>query len=214
MTTKKIFSGIVILILSINLNANEKESFLDMGIRGHLYDIKEKSFKEDIAIRIKNIDYSYWEKEMLNSANKSMILTSDKENCIENKTYKFDPTVTIEQDITVPYTKKILFKKGYKYNALKENKIKFGKYQIFIDADDSFQLALAQKYSKNADIFIVKGNIKNLIERNIEAYSFRQDIEGKAFKINCLPTVYAQDDLVFNVSEYILNDKVQNGEKK
>ncbi len=195
------------------LYGEDGSEYVDLGVRGTLYEIKEKSFKDDIAMRIKQIDYAYWEKQMLESAEKSMQIMSNKENCIENKNYKYDPSFVIDQDIVVPYTKKILFKKGYKYNPLKENKIQFKKYQIFIDADDSVQKMLAVKYSNMADVFVVKGNVKNLLEDNIQAYIYREEAEGKAFKVSCLPTIFAQDNFLFNVSEYKLNDK-QESEKK
>lgn len=195
------------------LHGEDSSDYVDLGVRGTLYEIKEKSFKDDITMRIKQIDYAYWEKQMLESAEKSMQIMSNKENCIENKNYKYDPSFVIDQDIVIPYTKKILFKKGYKYNPLKENKIQFKKYQIFIDADDSVQKMLAVKYSNMADVFVVKGNVKNLLEDNIQAYIYREEAEGKAFKVSCLPTIFAQDNFLFNVSEYKLNDK-QESEKK
>ncbi|MCT7563169.1 hypothetical protein ACOTWR_06205 [Aliarcobacter butzleri] len=200
------------LLLSVCLYAQENEEYIDLGVRGTLYEIKEKSFKDDIAMRVKQIDFDYWEKQIFESAEKSMHIISSRENCTENKTYKYDPTFIIDQDIIIPYTKKTLFKKGYKYNPLKENKIQFKKYQIFIDADDVVQKMLAVKYSNVADVFVVKGNVKNLLENNIQVYIYREEVEGKAFKVSCLPTIFAQDNFIFNVSEYKLNDK-QVGEK-
>ena len=41
----------------------------------------------------------------------------------------------------------------------------------------------------------------------------REKIEGKAFNINCLPTVFTQKDYTFVVNEYLLNDESENKEK-
>ena len=74
---KKILLKMLFLLASSNLFA-EDTNFVDFGIRGHLYDIKEKSFKEEIETRLKEIDYSYWEKEFIDSAKKSLIIESSK----------------------------------------------------------------------------------------------------------------------------------------
>jgi hypothetical protein len=83
----------------------------------------------------------------------------------------------------------------------------------FYMADDAHQLMLAVKYSKQADIFVVKGDMQNIFDYGIEAYAFREKIEGKAFNINCLPTVFTQKDYTFVVNEYLLNDESENKEK-
>ena len=209
---KKILLKILFLLASSNLFA-EDTNFVDFGIRGHLYDIKEKSFKEEIETRLKEIDYSYWEKELIDSAKKSLIIESTKTNCMENKNYIHNPSFEITEDVVIPYLNKTLFKKGYIYNPLKENNIKFKTHQIFIFLFDVHQLMLAVKYSKQADIFVVKGDMQNIFDYGIEAYAFREKIEGKAFNINCLPTVFTQKDYTFVVNEYLLNDESENKEK-
>jgi hypothetical protein len=178
-----------------------------------MVDEKKISFKEEIETRLKEIDYSYWEKELIDSAKKSLIIESTKTNCMENKNYIHNPSFEITEDVVIPYLNKTLFKKGYIYNPLKENNIKFKTHQIFINADDVHQLMLAVKYSKQADIFVVKGDMQNIFDYGIEAYAFREKIEGKAFNINCLPTVFTQKDYTFVVNEYLLNDESENKEK-
>lgn len=200
----------ILILLCVSIFADE--GLIDLGIRGQLYEIKEKSFKEEIAERTKKIDITKWEKELIEDSKKTLIVKSNIENCTENKNYIYDPSFKIEEDIKIPYQEKILYKKGYEYNPLKENNIKFNKYQIFIDADDTAQLMMAVKYAKKADIFVIKGDISKLFKYQEQGYIFREAIEGKAFKINCLPTIYAQDNLKFNVNEYNLNEKSE--EKK
>ncbi|WP_418181229.1 hypothetical protein ACNSOL_12030 (plasmid) [Aliarcobacter lanthieri] len=207
---------IIFFILLTNSFSEEvkQNTYIDFGIRGQLYEIQEKSFKEDIAERLQNIDYAYWEKELLNSANESLIISSNIPNCEEDKNYIYDPTFEIDEDITIPYINKTIYKKGYKYNPLKENNIQFKKYQIFINADDVYQFNLVLKYADIADIFVVKGDYKNLLDYEIEGYVFRDEIEGKSFKINCLPTIFAQNKDVFNVKEYKLNENVSKKESE
>lgn len=194
---------LLLLFSTIYLNAE----FVDLGIRGKQYEIKERSFKEEIQSRLNNVDYLHWEKEMINQIDESLKIESDLKNCVNNSTWEFDPTKIIEEDVVIPYFNKVLYKKGYKYNPLKENNIQFNKYMFFIDADDTNQLIMASKYSNVADIFIVKGNITNLKDYQIEGMLFRPEIEGKAFKIKCLPTVYTQQALTFQVNEYNLDSK-------
>ncbi|MEV9477579.1 hypothetical protein ACOTVS_11175 [Aliarcobacter butzleri] len=206
----KLIKIIISIIFVISYSYSEEKnnnSYIDFGIRGQVYEIKEKSFKEEIAERLKNIDYAYWEKKLLDSAKDSLVISSNIQNCSENKSYIFDPTFEIKEDIIIPYIKKTVYKKGYKYNPLKENNIHFKTYQIFINADDPYQFQLALKYANVADVFVVKGDYKNLIDYGIEGYVFREEIEGKSFKINCLPTIFAQNGEVFNVKEYKLNEE-------
>ena len=169
---------------------------------------KEESLKVNLISNDEN-----WEKELIDSAKKSLIIESTKTNCMENKNYIHNPSFEITEDVVIPYLNKTLFKKGYIYNPLKENNIKFKTHQIFINADDIHQLMLAVKYSKQADIFVVKGDMQNIFDYGIEAYAFREKIEGKAFNINCLPTVFTQKDYTFVVNEYLLNDESENKEK-
>lgn len=196
-------SFLIFMILTSNLLNAE---YIDLGVRGKQYEIKEKSFKDEIAGRLKDFDYSYWQKEMVSQIDKSMIVESDLEGCKKNTQWTYDPTKTIEADIVLPYFNKVAYKKGYKYNPLKENNIQFKKYMFFINADDMMQVILASKYENQADIFVVKGDIKKLKDKNLQGMIFRKEIEGKSFKINCLPSVYTQDNNVFKVNEYKLGE--------
>lgn len=204
MQKRKIKTLALLLAIPLFLKAD----FIDLGIRGPLYEIQEKSFAEEIAERTAGLDYKYWEEQLLESANESLIIKSNIPNCEENKSYQYDPSFIIEEDIIIPYTNQVVHKKGYKYNPLTENNITFSRYQIFIDADDFHQLSLAMNYANKADIFVVKGDYKNLLEYDIEGYAYREQLDKKAFKINCLPTIYAQKDDLFNVREYKLNDSI------
>lgn len=201
----KIFK--IIIYLSLVLANTLSSEYIDLGIRGKQYEIKEKSFKDEITIRLKEVDYGYWEKEMISKIDESLIVESDLKSCKKNNNWIYDPTKIIEQDIVIPYLNKVAYKKGYKYNPLKENNIQFQKYMFFIDADDMAQLVLAKKYNNVADIFVVKGDIKKLKDFNLEGMIFRKEIEGKSFKINCLPTIYTQDNLLFKVNEYNLDNR-------
>lgn len=186
---------------------NLQAEYVDLGVRGPQYEIKEKSFKEEIAEKLKEFDFILWEKKIADGLDASLKLESNLEYCKENKQWEFDPTITIEDDIKIPYFNKVLYKKGYKYNPLVENKIQFGKYMIFIDADNDTHLALAKKYENKAEIFVVKGNVERLADVNIPALVYRDKIEGKSFKLNCLPTVYTQNNNIFKVNEFFLEKK-------
>lgn len=192
------------LILSLII-ATSVFGFVDLGVRGQTYDIKEKSFKEEVAEKIKSIDFLMWEKKIADGLDESLKFKSKLGLCQENKNWLYDPTFEIEQDITLPYFNQVLYKKGHRYNPLKENNIQFNKYLFFIDADKDEHLKLAFKYSNVADIFVVKGNFENLKNYNIQGWAFREEIEGKSFKLNCLPTVYTQQNEKFKVTEYKLD---------
>lgn len=197
---------LIYLFLSLNIT-NLNAQYVDLGVRGPQYEIKEKSFKEEIAEKLKEFDFVLWEKKVIDGLDSSLNIESNLELCKENKQWNYDPTITIENDIVIPYFNKVVYKKGYKYNPLTENKIEFGKYMIFIDADNETHLALAKKYENKAEIFVVKGNVENLVDINLPALVYRENIEGKSFKLNCLPTVYTQNKNNFIVNEFLLEKK-------
>lgn len=201
MFKRKLANTVLITFLFTNiLNAE----YIDLGVRGPQYEIKEKSFKEEVAAKLKEFDFTLWEKKIADGLDESLKLTSSIEECKETKKWTFDPTMTIENDIVIPYFNKVVYKKGYKYNPLKENNIKFNKYMFFIDADNLQHILLAKRYESVADVFVVKGNVANLKDYNIPAMVYREKIEGKSFTINCLPTVYTQDTDKFIVNEYLI----------
>jgi hypothetical protein len=198
--------ALVLIFVILNfIYANEE--YVDLGIRGQMHEIKEKSFLTLLNEKAQAFNYKEWKKKTLEAIDKSLIIKSEIGNCKKNNQWIFDPTITIEEDIKMPYFNKILYKKGDRYNPLIENNINFRRYIFFINADDEKQLALAYKYSNAAQIITVKGNLLNLKKYSIPAAIYREKIEGKAFKINCLPTVYTQDGSTFKVNEYKLDDK-------
>lgn len=184
--------------------------YIDFGIRGNLYEIKEKSFMQLIQEKYKEVNLIQLKKDLNKSANESLIAKSSLVNCTENKSRVYEPYQIIKEDITLPYFNQVLFKKGYKYNVIKENNIMFRKYLIFIDADSKIQLALARKYSKVADIYAVKGNLLNLKKSGIPIQMARDKFEVKNFNIQCLPSIYAQDGYKFNIQEYKLKEDNNN----
>lgn len=177
--------------------------YTDLGTYGNTKLIKEKSF--DLLIQEKYQDLiikKKLEKEIKIAYDNSFNITSSLRTCDKSVQYDYIPTIILSEDIKIPYNQKILFKKGYSYNILKENNIFFNKYLIFIDANDDIQIKLAKKYKKYADIFVVKGNIKKLLEQDINAKLARERIEIKMLKIKCLPTILTQQEYKFIINEY------------
>ena len=116
--------------------------------------------------------------------------------------------------MTIPlYDNKILFKKGDKYNILKENNIAFRKYILFIDADDDLQLRLAVQLKNRADIYVAKGDITNLKQYGINAKISRENVESKALNLKCVPSIYAQQNNKFIINEYDIKKLVKKSDK-
>lgn len=185
-------------------------AYTDLGIYGNTHIIKEKSF--DILIQEKYKE-NIIKENLLNEINKayekSFSITSSLRTCNESLQREYIPELILSEDISLPYSNEILFKKGYKYNILKENNIFFNKYLIFIDASDDVQVKLAKKYNKYADIFIVNGNSKELLLEGYNVYKAREKIEIKMLDVKCVPTVLTQQESIFLINEYNPDDLVK-----
>jgi hypothetical protein len=190
-------------------------AYTDLGIYGNTHLIKEKSF--DILLQEKykeNVIKDNLLNEITKAYEKSFSITSSLGTCNESLQREYIPNLTLSEDIILPYSNEVLFKKGYIYNILKENNIFFNKYLIFIDASDEVQVKLAKKYYKYADIFIVNGNTKELLLDGYNVYKAREKIEIKMLDIKCVPTVLTQQENIFLVNEYNPHDLIKKEESE
>ena len=189
-------------------------AYEDLGYYGEQYEIEEIGLMTIINERYRNIDKKEFKESFKTAYEKSMIVKSSFNSCQKDNTREYDPTIILDEDINIPfYADKTLYKKGYKYNILKENNLAFMKYIIFINADDDLQLQLAAQLQNRADIYVAKGDISKLKKYNISGKISRENVESKAFKLHCLPSIYAQQNNKFIVKEYDIK-KLAKSEKQ
>lgn len=195
---------LVILINSILF------AYKDLGTYGNTHLINEKSF--DVLLEERYNEKVKKEKileEINNAYEKSFTINSSLRNCEETKQREYIPELIISEDIKLPYSDEILFKKGYKYNILTENNIFFNKYLIFIDSNDKTQVNLARTYRKYSNIYVVNGDIKKLLKDNLNVFQAREKIEVKMLDVKCTPTILTQQNDKFIINEYNPNDLIK-----
>lgn len=201
------------LILFFIIPFSLLKGYEDLGVYGNTHKIKEDSFKLQLHSNYKeNFKKDIFLEELKKKYRASFYIKNDLEPCAESTQREFIPEVILEDDISMPYTNEIIYKKGIAYNILKENNIFLNKYLIFIDANDKNQVSLAKAYSKYADIFIVNGDIKPILDDGIKAFVAREKLEAKAFDVKCLPSIYTQQEDSFIVNEYNPED-LKKGKK-
>lgn len=199
--------NIFLLILTIN---SFLFSYEDLGTYGNTHLIKEKSFDVLLEERYKEKVIKEKILEEINTAyEKSFTITSSLKNCKETLQREYVPELIISEDINLPYSSEILFKKGYKYNILTENNIFFNKYLIFIDTNDKTQVNLAKTYKKYSNIYVVNGDIKKLLEDKLNVFQAREKIEIKMLDVHCTPTILTQQNDKFIINEYNPNDLIK-----
>lgn len=188
-TVKKITSVSLAIFISLQLSAYD-----DLGTYGKLYEIKEQNLMAFLEKKSNETDKEALKNTINKKYEETFIVASDIQHCKESRQRIFEPVTIVQEDIIVPHTDVLLYKKGYRYNILRENNVNLGRYLVFIDADDKNQVNFARYLQNRADIIVINGDFKNLIAENIEVKIGRDNIENKAFELNCVPSVYAQDN--------------------
>lgn len=180
------------------------EEFKDLGTWGNLYEIKE----EDMLSVIKKSSEAFTPERILAEAKEAaksiLIAKSDIGHCLVSRDRTFNPTKVLEQDIDLSEYG-IVVKAGTSFNPLEKGLIKA--YILFIDVRDALQIQLAEQLNAsnggNLMIIVTNGDLLKAQHITNEVYKIDQPTMD-AFKLECAPTVYVQQDDVFFVREFAL----------
>jgi hypothetical protein len=199
----KFFLTIAIsLMLSINLKAYE-----DLGVYGEMYEIKEKDFRQLLKEKWEKTDKEEIKSKLQKSVFDSLTITSSIPTCSSSQQREFNPTIELKADLIMPYTDNVIKEKGT-YNILKELNINFPYSVIFINADDELQVELAQFYKEQLgnkiQVMLVQGDFLKFTQNTIfkDSMVARQNVEAKAFNLQCVPSIYTQQNEFFMIQEY------------
>ena len=194
---------ILFLLTTVMLNA-----YTDLGVYGETYDIKERDFMEEVEERARKVNLKELEETIKNAAKESLMITSTIKTCKISKRRIFKPLIKLEHDVIIPYTNVVLRKKGSTYNILKESKLLMPYHLMFIDGNDEVQIELAKLYKSKLKhqirIFLTKGDFLKISKDSLlESIMVARDAhEIKAFKVECVPSLYTQKNYNFEVIEY------------
>lgn len=177
--------------------------YVNLGVRGNTHEIREVPF--DIQIR-EQYTKEFKKEETIRAFEKaytnSLIVNGNIPTCELSTQKEFTPVFTLDEDIKMPYSGEILYKAGMTYNVLKEQQIFFNKYIIVIDATDDTQVKLAKEYAEYADIMITNGDVGIFLNQGINAFVLRDKLEGRALNLECVPSIYTQQQDKFIINQY------------
>jgi conjugal transfer pilus assembly protein TraW len=202
--------AVLMLVLMLPLATLAK----DFGKAGSTFEIKEEGFLEMIYRKLKQLDLEKEQQKMQKIVVKKVETPNPVvgiEKATKNRSFTYDPTYTLEEDIYLP-DGKVLHAKGTKINPL--DQISMTKRLVFIDARDGEQIDWFKKqasrgnFRENDKLILVAGRpfeVSKELER--EVYFDQHGQLTTKFGIKAVPAVVAQerkDDKVLQVSEIVL----------
>lgn len=190
------------IITSTLLALSLSHALTDLGTYGEVTLLEGKSFSDEINERIELIDIESVKKELDKKKKESFVLGTNLPTCSETLQREFEPIFKFEEDLIMPYNKKVLFKKNQEVNILKHLDISFPYHMLFADADDNIQKKLAYSLSGKAMIMFANGDISSFVDKEEQIYVARKEFEIKSFNIKCVPSIVTQSDNKFIINEY------------
>ena len=178
-------------------------AYVDLGVWGAQYNLEKPfEFQEPTSPILSDEKI----KQSLHNAFKVHIELPD---CNTTKDREFDPTVTLDHDIKMPKFN-IDVKKGSKFNYLTVKRME--RYLIMIDGSDPLQVEFARYYLSKSDVVLYKGSVETFQEWADGHIYVADESFQKAFKTQCLPSVYIQKDNTFIVRELNMKELTKGRE--
>jgi conjugal transfer pilus assembly protein TraW len=182
----------------------------DLGTFGETYEIREKSFLQQIQERLKDAEKSGKILEIQKTIQKQAEQNlnnpkpvADISNTEVERQWVYDPSISLDHDLK-DQLGRIFYKAGTKVNPLE--KISLTKSLIFIDGSDLKQVhwAIEQHNKKKgrAKIILVKGEIINLMrKKKVRLYFDQQGVLVKKFGIKHVPATLEQSGKMLLLKE-------------
>ncbi len=186
------YAMLALLLLTTNMVA-----FTDLGVWGAEYSISEHvDLKENKSPPI--------DEQIIEKAFKKALTSEQKlPDCNSTRDRTFNPEVVLEHDINMPQYK-VFIKKGTKFNYLEYRKMQ--RYMIMIDGNNSMHVEFAKHYLPVSDVVIYNGSTE-VIENWVDGHVYIADESfQKAFKTQCLPSVFIQNNHEFLIREYNIKE--------
>lgn len=169
-----------------------------IAVLGALFQIKETNIKDVLMERMQKINVEKAKKEVQERIKKSIKTPPpvfQNSRCIQHKTWLYDPTIVLDQNI-VDVKGHVLKKKGSTHNPLSKRKI--STQLIFIEGTDEHQIAWALKQQPLSKIILVNGSPIYLEEKyQVPIYFDQRGFLCHKFGISAFPArVFQQGDVL------------------
>jgi hypothetical protein len=201
---RKIFLAAVVFFLTCSMSLKAYE---DLGVYGEMYEIKEKDFRQLLQEKWDKVDKNEVTKALKSSVRNSFVISSSIKECSKTLQKEYEPIIELKEDLVLPYTNEVINPKGT-YNILEKFNILLPYNILFINADDELQVELAEFYKSQLGhkikIMVVKGDYLKFTQNRLfkDAQIVREELEIKAFNLQCIPSVYTQANNKFIIQEY------------
>jgi conjugal transfer pilus assembly protein TraW len=211
--------AVLMLVLMLPLATLAK----DFGKAGSTFEVKEEGFLEMIYRKLRLLDIEKEQQKMQKTVVKKVETPNPVvgvEKATKNRSFTYDPTYTLEEDIYLP-DGKVLHAKGTKINPL--DQISMTKRLVFIDARDGEQIDWLKKqassgnFRENDKLILVAGRPFEIgKELGREVYFDQLGLLTTKFGIKAVPAVVEQEkpeDRVLKVSEVGFEDNKERVER-
>lgn len=176
----------------------------DFGVQGHVFEIAEQDFLEVINARLKAVDWNQFNQKIQNKTKdyvENPAPVSSITRAKEAKTYLYDPTYVLTQDI-YDHTDKLIHSRGTKVNPLEFTSLK--EALLFIDGDDETQINLALKQYKEKNeklkIVLIKGSpLKIQRKEKVWIYFDQGGVLTRKLGIAEVPALVTQEGLKLKI---------------
>lgn len=176
----------------------------DYGVHGNLFKIKEESLLKEIMAKLEaakengtleKLQQQFTEKVKAKVLRPNPVANIKK--AITNRSWTYNPTYTQETDI-VDDKGMVIIAAGTSVNALE--KLKWGEPMIFIDGEDKEQIQWVK--NKHGKVVLTNGAPLDLgKELNRPVYFDQAGILCHRFKIEAVPAIIEQEDMLLRISE-------------
>lgn len=172
-------------------------AYTDLGVWGAQYNLEKPfEFKEPTSPILSD-------EKVRKSIKNSLKVHIELPDCNVTKDREFNPTVVLEHDIKMPKFN-IDIKKGTSFNYLTIKRME--RYLIMINANDPMQVEFARYYLSNSDVVLYKGSVETFQDWSDGHVYIADESFQRAFKAQCLPSVYIQKEHVFLIREFNINE--------
>jgi conjugal transfer pilus assembly protein TraW len=198
------------ILSAVSIQAVETQSqeqtltIKDYGVHGHLFDIAEESLLKEIIAKLElakeNGTLEKLQQQFTKKVKAKLLRPTPVANlhkATTNRSWTYNPTYTQETDI-IDDKGVVIIPAGTTVNALE--KLKWGEPMIFIDGEDKEQIQCAK--NKHGKVVLTIGAPLDLgKESNRSVYFDQAGILCNRFKIEAVPAIIEQEDMLLRISE-------------
>lgn len=177
--------------------------------KGHMFKIEEENILSYIQ---KKLSSSWSEQNYQSTLQKIFVKAKTPESvsflkeAMRKRTFYFDPTYVVQEDIKTPQGR-VLIQKGYSYNPLEKTKL--ASSLLFLDGTNEKHIAWAKAQKEFCKWILIKGNPFDLEDKEKRPIYFDQGgVISRKFQLKNVPAKISQDGLVLKIEEFPVSEEI------